>query len=222
MASPELEQTNIIQDGYILNPDTGEILGLASTPKADFAVVDVPTAEWVLEKMLQAQAAAEALESTPEVIFARAVLANIEKLKKPHLQKIDYLKKFFGDAIIEVAKNNLPKKGKTWQSAFGSVAFRKTGAKLDIGDEEKAAKWLAANYPESIRLVADLDQLTPDDRAFLASLAEEGNGAVKSQIMKEKLPAELLIKAANTKDFETDTGIAYVAERESATLKVGG
>lgn len=219
----DADKETFIVDGYVVDPETGEVLGFEEPPqqKQDFEVVDVESAEWVMRKMLEADSAIKAVDGAADVILARSILEQSDKLKAPHRKKIEWLQARFGHDLEMVARANLPKKGKTWSCLYGSVSFRAVKAKLDIKVLDRACKWLAAHFPATIRLEADLDQLLPDDQAYLASLAEEGNKGVTASVMKSKLPAELLIKAANTDDFEVETGIAYVAERESATITIG-
>lgn len=222
LPNPETDESTTIIDGYVVSAD-GEILGLAEAPqgKTDFAVTDVESAEWVLRKMLEAQSAIEAIDQTSDVILARSILANAEKLKKPHIAKIAWLETCFRDGLEAVARQNLPKKGKTWQTLFGSISFRAVKAKLDIRATDRAAQWLATHFPACVRLTADLDQLPPNEREYLASLAEEGTAGVAAEIMKSKIPDDVLLKAMNTPDFEAETGIAFVPARESMTITVG-
>lgn len=217
------ERKTVEYGGYIVDADTGDVLGFAEAPqgKKDFAVVDVESAEWVQRKMLEADSEIKAIDENAEVQLARAVMANAEVLKKPHQSKLEWLDKTFGSAIEEVASQNLPRGKRTWQSLFGSVAFRAVKPILSITSPERAAKWLAKKHPECVRITADLDALSPDDRTYIASLAEEGTDGIETKIMKDKIPASVLALAKEKPDFEVESGLAYVAGRDSATHTIG-
>jgi len=219
----EPDRNTATVDGFVVDLDTGEVLGFAIIPlgKEEFDVTDVESAEWVLRKMLEAKAAIEAVHQTADVILARNILAAAEGLTKPHANKLKWLTERFGSQIKDVAKANLPAKGKTWRSLYGHVAFRLVKAQLEVVAESRAAKWLAANAPKSIRVVADLDALTEKDRLFISSLVAEDTDGVQVEILKSKFSSDLLVRAANTPDFEAVSGIAYKPERESATITVG-
>lgn len=139
--------TVIIQDGYKVDADTGEILGLAEP----FQVHDVKSAEWVMQKMHEAEAQAKAYEAQ-----AADILANLCKLTKFHRSKAEWLKTCYGSQIEEVAKANLPKGKKTWSSLFGSVAFRTTKARLDIVNEDRAIAWALLHEPDSVKVTRTL------------------------------------------------------------------
>ena len=89
--------TIIIQDGYKVDAETGEILGLAEP----FQVTDVKSAEWVMQKMHEAESQAKAYEAQ-----AADILANLCKLTKFHRSKAEWLKTCYGSQLEEVAKAN--------------------------------------------------------------------------------------------------------------------
>lgn len=139
--------TIIIQDGYKIDSETGEVLGLAEP----FQVTDIKSAEWVMRKMHEAESQAKAYEAQ-----AADILANLCKLTKFHRSKAEWLKTCYGSQLEEVAKANLIKGKKTWSSLFGSVAFRTTAPRLDIVDEEDAITWAKVYYPEAIKVKESL------------------------------------------------------------------
>lgn len=140
-------QEIIIQDGYKINSEMGEVLGLAEP----FQVTDVKSAEWVMQKMHEAEAQAKAYEAQ-----AADIIANLCKLTKFHRSKAEWLKTCYGSQIEEVAKANLPKGKKTWSSLFGSVAFRTTAPRFEIIDEQGAIAWAKACCPEAVKVKESL------------------------------------------------------------------
>lgn len=171
-------QEIIIQDGYRIDAETGEVLGLAEP----FQVTDVKSAEWVMEKMFDAESKARAYE-----LQAQGILDNLAKLTKSHRSKAEWLKTCYGSQIEEVAKSNLPKGKKTWTSLFGSVAFRVTKAKIEVVDEGIAIEWAKAYYPEAVK--------------------------VKESLLKSEIPTDEV--------YPPESGLAYIPEGESVTIKVG-
>lgn len=179
--------THLELDGYKVDAETGEILGLAEP----FQVTDVKSAEWVMEKMFDAESKARAYE-----LQAQGILDNLAKLTKFHRSKAEWLKTCYGSQLEEVAKANLIKGKKTWSSLFGSVAFRTTERRLAVIDPLKAFVWCQKNCPEATRV---------KNEVLVSQLSES---------------AKIPLKAMNEDLVET-IGFQWVPEGESMTIKVG-
>lgn len=143
MPAPELDgsrQTEIV-DGYLVDPETGEILGLADLTNK-FAVTDEITCDWVMNKMLEAEADVASVDHTPIVLHARAVVLNAEKLKKEKQRRIDYLHFRFDQELGEYARERLKgAKTKTLKTLFGTIALRIVKGGVRVDDAGAALSW---------------------------------------------------------------------------------
>jgi len=146
MNAQNLETENIVQpiieEGYLVDPETGEVLGLASTPTPEFEVTDEESAEWVLAKIADSEAEVLKLQ-----LMLNSVAERLQSRMKDQTRRIEWLKARYGADIAEVAKANLPKGKKTWKGVNGQVAFRTTNPRLDIPKDstEKTIGWLKDN-----------------------------------------------------------------------------
>jgi len=133
-------------EGYILNEETGEIMGHALV-ETQFRVDSIGAAEWVLEKMAYEDAAIFALAERE-----RALIENIQAIRRQYERRRQWLEYRFGPELAEFAKQNLPKGKKTWLCPFGSVSFRKINPKLVIDDASRALETARVECPESIKV----------------------------------------------------------------------
>ncbi len=127
----ELTQQTIEQDGFIIDAETGEVLGLA---KAEFQVTDEKSADWVLEKIMDAEVAIARND-----IKRRAILDNIDTQDFEQRRRIEFLKWKFGPQLESFAAKQLENaKTKTWKGTFGKLSFRSTKGGLRVVDAATA------------------------------------------------------------------------------------
>lgn len=159
------QNQNIIEEGgYILDADTGEILGLAGITEA-FTVTDEKSADWVLEKMMDAEVEAARIR-----IKRDAITENLDKQIKEQERRRDYLAWKFGPALEHFAKEKLAgAKKKSIGLTFGTLAFRSVKGGVRVTDPAKALEWAKKFYPEAVKVT----------EAFQISLVPEG---VKGEI----------------------------------------
>lgn len=158
--------TTIEQDGFLIDPETGEIVGVV-TPKAEFQIDSSEAAEWVLEKW-------QGLEADLAAIDARekAILENMGAMKRNVQQRIKSLEFRFKDELAHYASQNLPKGKKTWSCPYGQVSFRTTGPKLGVANNELAIGWAKFECPAAVKVTESfLVSMVPDEQKekFLAS-----------------------------------------------------
>jgi len=122
----------IVENGYLVDPTTGEVLGLAEMPKPEFAVTDEESFNWVMKKILNAEADIQAVKTNSEVIAARAIVANADAIEKQARKKLEWLHTRFTAEIGEYAKQFVTDKCKTFKSVLGSVSFRKVPSKYVV------------------------------------------------------------------------------------------
>lgn len=126
-------QNTIIQDGFIIDADTGEVVGLE---KGEFHVTDEASADWVLEKMMDAQANAARVQ-----IKRKALLENLDEQERHYKRTYDFLNYRFGRELAEFARRRLEEtkaKTKVVKLSFGRLSFRTVRGGLRVADPEKA------------------------------------------------------------------------------------
>ncbi len=168
---PELETQYEVIDGYRINPETGEVLGVEPPADCgeDFKIDTEEKVNWVLEKWLREEAAVEELE-----IRAKAIAANLAIMKRQRENRIAALQYRFGQDLEEYARKQLQgKRAKSIQTCYGKLAFRKVSPKIEVNDEEAAAHWILENAPES-----EAAQVT--FRFYKSKLSPEMNKAIIS------------------------------------------
>lgn len=157
MVQEKLDQTVIEVDGLLFDADTGEFLSVVKSP--EFHVIDVATAEWVLEKVSKLEAEAMALQAR-----LTALAENLGRMMAEKKRQSEGLLYRFGPEIEQVAKENMPKGKKTWTCAYGSVAFRATKARVDIRDNALALEWAKVHAPDAVKVTESvLKSLIPDE-----------------------------------------------------------
>lgn len=130
---------------YTIDPETGEILDV-TTPQDGFQVTDRASAEWVLEKMAEAEAAAQAHKARLE-----AVKANIESQIKDEERKLAFLDFKFGHQLRLFAEQELDgKKSKTLKLDNGKLSLRTVPAKWEW-NQDALLPWAKKYAPEAIK-----------------------------------------------------------------------
>ena len=138
-----LNTTTIEQDGFIIDIETGEIIGLA---RPEFHVIDADSADWVLEKILDAKA-----NIAREDMKLKSIAENIESRKADQQRRIAYLEWKFGPELEQFAKEAVAnQKTKTWKGVFGQLKFRTVKGGVRVSDPElafetaKSQQWVEA------------------------------------------------------------------------------
>ncbi len=140
--------------GMWVNIDTGEIIDIETPagPDQPFIPQTEQEVEWVLGKMAVAEALLVSIQTRPEVLQAKAVLANAAKMEKEAARKLDWLHARFDPDLGEFARKQLEgKKGKTWKSVLGTIALRLQKGKVKVENPELALEWAKAYDPEAIK-----------------------------------------------------------------------
>jgi hypothetical protein len=143
----EQQEATVIQDGFIVGIETGEVYGLAEQTK-EFTVDSATAAEWVLEKLSEAEG---------RVVGLKAELAGVQERFasriKDQERRSEWLRARFGSELEEFAKSQLDGKSKTWKGTFGSVAFRATSPRLVVLEQDKAVAFALMACPDAVKTV---------------------------------------------------------------------
>lgn len=166
----ELTQNTIEQDGFIIDAETGEILGLV---KAEFQVTDEKSADWVLEKMMD-----EELNIIREDIKLKALAENCEDRKAQSRKRIEFLKWKFGPQLEAFAAKQLENaKAKTWKGTFGKLSFRNTKGGLRVVDKAEALIVAQVNgFTNAVKVTEEfqISKLTDAQREMLEAKVPNG------------------------------------------------
>lgn len=134
----------IIVDGMIVNAETGEVLGV-DAPQ-DFYVHNEESFNWVMSKMLDCDARIAAIATNADVIKARAIIANAERMEKDAKSRKNWFELRFGNELAKYAKAQIDGgKSKTFKSVLGSISFRVKKGGLRVEDKEKALETAQSN-----------------------------------------------------------------------------
>lgn len=148
------QSTYEVIDGYVIDPETGEVIGLATPPA--FIINNPQGLDWAMEMMLKEAAAIHEIDNTAIVVQARAILENAAKMKADRAKRLAWLHVRFDNEIGNYVKPLLEgQKTKTYKTLYGSVSFRSVKGGLRVGDVDKALEWASANCPQAIQTKAE-------------------------------------------------------------------
>lgn len=182
------EATTVI-DGLIINLETGEVVG---QERPEFQVTDEASAEWVLERIMNAEA-----DAARDRLKLKAVAERLEAAIKASEQRAEWFRNRYGTELEEFARGRLEDaKTKTLKLTWGSISFRTVKGGLRVSDPEAALAWAKQYAPESVK-VSESFQIT-------------------------KLPdtwrENLLV---STPDDLAERGFTIAADSESVSIKTG-
>ncbi len=142
-----LNEGEIIQGIYIVAEDTGEVLRLAEADREQFHPSDLAGAEWVLERISEAQGDKTALTARKA-----ALAANLDRQIKAAEQKEAFLMQRFGPDLEAYAKAETEgKKQRYTDTAFGRLRFMKSPGSIRIDDPQKALVFCALLFPDAVK-----------------------------------------------------------------------
>lgn len=144
MNAQQRNTNTVEQDGFIIDTESGEVLGLATQ---EFHVTDEASADWVLKKLTESEAEIIKLN-----LMLESVAERLASERKAAERKVEWLKARFGAELEQFAKENLPKGKRTWKGTWGEVSFRTSPARLEVTDEETAIKWAERNCPSAVKV----------------------------------------------------------------------
>jgi hypothetical protein len=161
MDAPETGGRIVLEDGTILDAETGEIVGMADAPPA--TGMTERDAVWVLKRMLgldaraasadaadaaataeceaMTAAAMDALQQTPEWIAAEAVRRNAAAVRERAQKTRAYLEGLYAQPLAGVAARMALAGERSWATPYGTVSVRRKPARLEVADPEAAMAW---------------------------------------------------------------------------------
>lgn len=178
----------IVLDGVIVDAETGEVVGLE---KPEFTVTDESSAEWVLERIMEAE-----LDAYREGMKLRALSENVQiKINRANA-RAEWLRARFATELEEFARKKVEgSKSKTWSSPFGKLSFRTVKGGLRVLDKDLAlAVAKSRGYTEAIKVTEEfqISKLSDMDRAYL----------------EESCDGQAFIVKPDEEKFDIKTGVA--------------
>jgi hypothetical protein len=151
--SAPVEPLYIRDDGYVVDVETGEIIRHEEQPDA-FAVTDEASANWVLGKWQDEDAAIAGLEEARQRQH-KAIDENFDRKIQIHVRRKNWLSWRFLGQLKEYAESALSDgKRRTLALTNGCLSFRRKPAstKIDVTDLRKAVAWCEENEPTAIKV----------------------------------------------------------------------
>lgn len=188
-------------DGLIVDIETGDVLGLAE--KEEFRVTDQDSAEWVLERRLNAQT-----ELARLAIKEKAVLERIGVEKRTAQRRIEFLDARFGPELAEFAQRELDninagKPESKWKKSinlvFGKLGFRTSGGGLKVKNESACIQ-----IAELDQSVIPADCVRTETRFLISLLPKDKKAEIEESIRQSQLDEkDLLLQAFEVAEPET-------------------
>lgn len=162
--TPTLEVEYTVIDGLRYDTETGECYG--PDQAEPFRVTDEASADWVLEKMVDADLDVRRLEQK-----LKALQDNLgAQLKKAKARQVGLLRRFESE-LEEYYQANPPKKGKTLQLTFGKLSMKTIPGGLRVLNTDAAvvlATSMAWDNAIEVRREFKVSALTPEQKEWLA------------------------------------------------------
>jgi len=170
MNAPQLETNEtIIIDGLIIDTATGEVLG---EEKPEFRVTDESSAEWVLEKIMTAEA-----DAARERIRLKAVTDRLQSNIRTAENRAAFFRERYAADLEEFARQRLEgAKTKTLKLTWGSLSLRTVKGGLRVEDPDAALAWAKQNAPDAVKVTEafQISKLTPDQKSALEASPPAG------------------------------------------------
>lgn len=150
-----MEETPITEvvNGFIVNVETGEVLGHIDTGD-QFAVTDLKSAEWVLEKM-QAQDS----EIAGLGLRRQAIIDQLDSMVRDNKRRRDWLEYRFGNDLMAFADDALKDaKSKSLKTPYGTLGFRLNPGSIKVREEAKeyAVTWAKEHAPDAVKVTESI------------------------------------------------------------------
>lgn len=181
MAELSAESKYVVEDGILLDPETGEFVGFVAPDGGQITdpnaapAVDEGFVKWVLRKMLARKSKIKAAEidkaaaeeanraiyeamldkmaRDPEFIANTEIMGCCDKIVETESRALDFFSRRFESMLLHFAKTELgDKKARTWSCSVGSLSVKKKGGKVIVEDHDKLLRWCEINCPDAVKV----------------------------------------------------------------------
>ncbi len=138
-------ETATDSEGWTYDVATGEVLGLAHEPEA-FEIDSVEAAEWSLKVRSEIEGDIAGIDAR-----LRALTEQLQAMRAAKVRQLSWWEWRFHSQLVAFARSQLAGKAKTWNCAWGKVAFRATQGNTEITDMGAAVAWCDTWLPETVQ-----------------------------------------------------------------------
>ena len=185
----------IRENGWVIDPNTGEVVGVYGWLEEGH--VENEHDLWILQKKI--------LEVDSLIVGEKAQLKRIQDMCAKRIKQLesrrDWMELKYGVTATAVARELLPRNKKTYTSPYGEITFRTSKAKFTFTDQTSAVAWARTHAPDAIKtaesvLVSKLSAQNVSDLLLYSALRPDGceitpeQEVVKFVGLKEPTPHE--------------------------------
>jgi len=154
-----------------------EALANPTTPEKSFEIDSDGALDWVLGKFLECESQLQAIQNSPEVIRAKAIIANAQDLERRAKERIERLHGRFDNEIAHYVQAKLEgKRTRTYRTLLGAVSLRNKAAGLTVINKESALEWAKDAYPAAVTTeIKESFKISEVDSVMKAILMAESN-----------------------------------------------
>lgn len=191
------EQDELIREnGWIIEPNTGEVLGAYGW--LDNGFVETEQDLWCLQRRM--------LEIESQLVAERAQLRRIQEMCEKRIKDLEsrrnWIELKYGVTAADVARRLLPRNKKTYTSPYGEITFRTSKAKINFTNKEAAVAWAKTYQPDAVKvsetvLVSKLSQQSISDLLTYSEVRPDGC---------EVTPEHEVVKFVALKEKDTEDG----------------
>lgn len=198
----EAEVQVIEIDGLLWDAETGECL-----TKDRFEITDDASAEWVLQRIQNAQVRRNAL-----VMKRDAITENLNREIRREEASVKSLLFRFENELVNYARQQLAERGgKTLRLAYGSVSFRTKPGKVKVKDKDRALAWakgLGDRMSHAIKVTEEfqISRLSPTEVEKIELFLRDPHAALDAPSDDAWMAAALEYEEA-AETAKVDTGI---------------
>lgn len=165
----EPQRETIVVNGYLIDAETGEVLDIVEAPRPQFHVEDLASAEWVLEKMHEAEGRVAGLTAR-----LAAITDQIGAMIREENRRSEWLQHRFGAELEAFAGRELQgQKSRSLKTPFGTLSFRSTPGSIRPLDKQGALAWAKEHAPDAVVTREDLVVTPLKDRTDLPPILFE-------------------------------------------------
>lgn len=176
----ETHSNMVEHDGFILDGDTGEILGVAVSVILPFERDNL--VEWALKKRAEALAECAGLEAQMNSLLSRIRESHESRINAAK-RKAEYLENAYGSTIRNWLEDNLQPGKKSAKHTWATVGYKTSRESCKVIDESAAVAYCEEHYPEAVKIVKSVltSNIPADQKPKLPESAFEFHAAGETQ-----------------------------------------
>jgi hypothetical protein len=183
-----------VLNGCLIDHETGESLG----PVPDLDPKSAESVEYVLKEIFNAETEAQAVQAKIDLIVQNLMPAKARALRRAAFLRDRFESQLIAYTIPALAAQG---KGKTINTPYGTLGFRKDPSRIKVSDSEWAMKWAKEHFPSAVVV----------EEKFLVSMVDKDTLAVIKAKIEAGTATDLQKKAfevaPESETFNIKTGV---------------